>query len=179
MVFLSGIILWVLCSSKEEMVQYLVCPHHLEFSSPSFSHQNVVETLDAVHHCRNRMIFQVLPYTKTTSKHTEQLLLLSIFVKVFRVKICLFYTSLPTTMWFSRGSDLYWFCSLIHSVFQDTSLEHCWHTQALNKYLININMCKTNDYVYMFEEKYKNEVTSNDEIKLHPKRYDSYKKKKM
>ena len=40
-------------------------------------------------------------------------------------------------------------------------------------------MCKTNDYVYMFEEKYKNEVTSNDEIKLHPKRYDSYKKKKM
>ena len=89
-----------------------------------------------------------------------------------------FYTSLPTTMWFSRGSDLCWFCSLIHSESQDTSLEQCWHTQVLNKYLININMCKTNDYVYMFGKKYKNEVTISDEIKLYPKRYDSYKKKK-
>ena len=40
-------------------------------------------------------------------------------------------------------------------------------------------MCKTNDYVYMFGKKYKNEVTISDEIKLFPKRYDSYKKKNV
>ena len=74
---------------QRKMVQSLVCPHHLEFSSPSFNHQNVVDNLDAVCHCRNRTISHVLPYTKTTSKHTEQLLLLSTYVEVFRVKICL------------------------------------------------------------------------------------------
>ena len=147
MILLLEIILWVLCSSKEDIVQSLVWSPLLGIFLPSFNHQNVVEALDAVYHCRNRTIFQAFPHTHTqknnfsieTTKCIEQLLfnITQFICQSFQSQDMLItFRPLSLLECGSPGAVIFVGFIFLNTQYNPRYIpEQCRHMQVLNKYV--------------------------------------------